>query len=238
MLDRIHLEWVSGMTTLGQVVESEGVCNCETNYYDDETETEKQREAKRLNKLKSLSDEERKNIQLINDFLSPSFHDGAINRDAVFNISSEQNNTATVGGGSGSNNSNSSGQPVRAGRTGRRLTLMLNKRLIVRKNVVASLMDHEICTHALRFANEWEQVCRTPPPHVVCFSFFLYMYAAIVSNYIFIKYVNTILHIYIYIYMKTCRSLGQVEGRITGYHPPPHEKSPVAKKDSPRSMVC
>jgi hypothetical protein len=233
MLDRIHLEWVSGMTTLGQVVESEGVCNCETNYYDDETETEKQREAKRLNKLKSLSVEERKNIQLINDFLSPSFHDGAINRDAVFNISSEQNNTATVGGGS---SSSGGGQAVRAGRTGRRLTLMLNKRLVVRKNVVASLMDHEICTHALRFANEWEQVCvsnQLPPPPVLFVypssSFFYTCMQHSFSIFIFLPS---------YTYMKTCRSLGQVEGLITGYHPQPHEKSPVVKKDSPRSMVC
>ena len=27
----------------------------------------------------------------------------------------------------------------------------------VRQNMVASLLDHEICTHALRFANEWHQ---------------------------------------------------------------------------------
>lgn len=44
-----------------------------------------------------------------------------------------------------------------AGPSGRRLTLMLNRRMKPRREMVASLLDHEICTHALRFSNEWVQ---------------------------------------------------------------------------------
>jgi hypothetical protein len=32
LTDKVHVEWVSGMTTLGQVVESESACSCETTF--------------------------------------------------------------------------------------------------------------------------------------------------------------------------------------------------------------
>jgi hypothetical protein len=120
------------MTTLGQVVESEGACACSTTY-EVEVETDVAYNGNSSNSQLPAPQP-----------VAASTTAGAASTGAVIQSSNLQ----------------SQAQPqappavapltaaAKPGPTGRRLTLMLSRTMKkLRQNLIAGLLDHEICTH-------------------------------------------------------------------------------------------
>lgn len=156
------MEWVSGMTTLGQVVESEGACACSTTY---EVEAVTEGGSKNNNSFGSSNTGASAAVPGSKSSSTPLPSATATNAAA---------STAPLAAGASApgatSQSSSHLQPpaqaqlqapaqapaevapltaaAKAGPTGRRLTLMLSRTMKkMRQNLIAGLLDHEICTH-------------------------------------------------------------------------------------------